>query len=67
MALDVKGVVDRRRGGEGTLGGGLGSEPLLLAFSSSDREVGVFNAVVFTQPTRPVQMPKIRLIKGRAV
>ena len=67
MALDVEGVVDCGVSGEEPLGGGLGFEPLLLAFSSSDREMGVLNAVVFPQPTRPVQMPKIQLIKGHAV
>lgn len=54
MALHVEGVVDRSVGGKESLRRGLGFEPLLLAFSSSDRQVGVLNAVVFPQPARPV-------------
>ena len=39
MTLDVEGVVDRRVDAEKSLGRGLRFEPLLLAFSSSDRQV----------------------------
>ena len=45
----------------------VGEPPLLLPFSSSDREVGVLDSVVFPQPTRPVQMPQIQLIQSGSV
>lgn len=48
MPLEVEGVVDRREGGEELLGGSLGFEPLLLSFSSSDRQVGILYPVVLT-------------------
>ena len=67
MSLNVEGIVDRGVSGEESLGGGLGFEALLLPFSSSDRQVGVLNAVAFPQATRPVQIPKLQLIKGRTV
>ena len=47
MSLDVEGIVDRGVSGEETLGGGLGFEALLLSLSSSDRQVGVLDPVVF--------------------
>lgn len=50
--LEVEGVVDRIVAGEEPLGGTLGFEPLLLAFSSSDDEAGVFGAIVLPQAAR---------------
>ena len=67
MALDVEGVVDRGVGGEETLGRGLGFEALLLAFSSSDRQVGVLDPVVFLQPARLVDLSPAELSKRRSV
>ncbi len=49
MTLDVEGVVDRGVGGEEALGGSLGLEALLLAFSSSDRQVRVLDPVVLAE------------------
>jgi hypothetical protein len=45
----------------------LGFEPLLLPFSSSDRQVGVLNPVVLPEPARPVQMPQTQLIHSCSV
>ena len=42
-------------------------EPLLLAFSSSDGQVGVLNAVVFPKPPRPAQVPWVQPIERRAL
>jgi hypothetical protein len=42
----------------------LGFEPLLLAFSSADRQVRILNAVILPEPVRPVQMPQIQMIQS---
>ena len=62
MTLDVEGVVDRRMGDEEALGRGLGFEQLLLAFSSSNREVRVLDPVVLAEPSRAMDVPEIQLI-----
>ena len=67
MTLDVERVVDRRVGGEESLGGGLGFEPLLLSLSLSDRQVGVLCPIVLTKPAGSMQMPQIQDIERRAI
>ena len=67
MALDVEGVVNRRVGGEESLGRGLGFEPLLLSLSSSDRQVRVLCSIVLPKPAGSVQVAQIQLIQSRAV
>jgi hypothetical protein len=44
--LYIEGVVDGGVGGEESLGGALGLEPLLLAFSSSDDGMGILGPVL---------------------
>ena len=64
MALDVEGVVNRRVGDEKSLGQGWEFEPLLMAFSASDRQVEVLNAVLFPKPAGSMTMPQIKLIQS---
>lgn len=64
MTLDIEGVVDRCMGDEESLGLGLGFEPMLLAFSSSDWQVRVLNSVVHSKPARPMQISQIQLIQS---
>ena len=45
----------------------MGFEPLLLAFSSADRQVRILDAVVLSEPARPVQVPQIQLIQSCSV
>ena len=67
MPLGVGDFVDRREGGEESLGRGLGFEPLLLAFSPADRHLRILDAVVLPEPARPVQVPRIQLIQSCSV
>jgi hypothetical protein len=67
MPLDVEGVVDRCVGGEKSLGRALGFEPLLLAFPSSDRQVGVLCPIALLKPAGSMQMPQIQDIERRAI
>ncbi len=67
VTLNVEGVVDRGVGGEESLGGGLGFEALLLPFSSSDRQMEVFDPIVLPQPTRAVNLGQAKFSKRGAV
>jgi hypothetical protein len=40
---------------------------MLLAFSSSDRQVGVLNPVVLLKPAGSMQMPQIQLIRSSSI
>ena len=65
MSLGVKGVVDRRMGGEETLGRGLAFEELLLPLPPSDRKMGVLRPIVLPEPTRSMKMAQLELIQRR--
>jgi hypothetical protein len=45
----------------------LGFEPLLLAFSSSDRKVGILNSVVLPKPAGSMKVTQIQLIQSGSV
>lgn len=65
MALKVDGDLDRRMGVEKSLGRGLGFEQLLLAFSSSDRQVGVLNAVLLPKSAGSMKVTQTQLVERR--
>ena len=67
MALYAEGVVDRRVGGEETLGRGLALAELLLPLPSSDLKMGVLRPIILPKPTGSVKMAQLELIQGRNV
>ena len=66
VAADVERVVYGGMDGEKSLGRAGGSETLHLSFSSSDRNVGIFNPVIL--PLRSVMpSPEAEFTNGRSV
>mgnify|MGYP001117755677 CR=1 FL=1 len=67
MRLRIEGVVNGGMGGEKSLGGLLGFEPLLLSFSSADGKMRVFGAVVISKSARSVKALKTHFAQCRGV
>ena len=67
VTLDVEGVVDRGVGGEEPLGEWLALEELLLALSSPDRQVGVFDPIVLPESARAMDMVEAEFSKRRPI
>lgn len=67
MSLEVEGVVDGGMGGEESLGGRLALEELHLPFASSDRQVGILDPIVLTEPSGSVDLIQAQLAKRGSI